>query len=626
MSFAKPNKIPRNIFQTWSTKNISNNLRNLTETWTDKNPNYAYFLYDDNESELFIQKYFDIRIYNTYRRLIPGAFKADLWRYCILYIYGGVYVDIDTICINCIDSFLNEDIEFMTPIDFNNGKDTGTHNLFNAFIASVAKHPILLDCIYRVVFNVENNIIPVSNLDFAGPGVLGRATNIFLHNANEDSSFIGKEGIIHNSNINLLHFQQGTEYVSNGSIILFQNKNGNPYIQNIYNEEIKNTNYIDWGKCLNPIRPLHEILDYKKLPTIVTMFYNIREKEADLSGSVYNHNISRYFDFAKEFILQIPYPLIIFTDDDNLIEIINKERKMFEKTYIYKKPFEETYYYSHLDKLNELQKNFNIINGHIEHETPMYIILNNNKFDFIESAINLNPFDSSHFIWMDFGINHVALNTEHIHDWIWKVPDKIKQLCINPYIENATNKQMFQYIYHHTAGGLFTGSVANLLKYCELFKNKTEQIYDEEWYQIDEAVMTIVQRENPDLFDLFYGDYQGIISNYLSPIHNLDLIFKGSQKCIDMNKTKKAFHILSYCSNYFEQNPNNDLLYLFIQQNIIVDYYHNDRLLLHIIIDLINLKQNSDNENDRIKIHALLENNKANISFYNNKNLILYND
>ena len=44
----KPIKIPRNIFQTWSTKNISADLKKITETWTIKNPNYAYFLYDDN--------------------------------------------------------------------------------------------------------------------------------------------------------------------------------------------------------------------------------------------------------------------------------------------------------------------------------------------------------------------------------------------------------------------------------------------------------------------------------------------------------------------------------------------------------------------------------------------------
>ena len=114
-----PVKISRNIFQTWSTKNISNEFKSLTETWTQFNPNYAYFLYDDDDCHAFIKKHFDDRVYNAYCRIIPGAFKADLWRYCILYIYGGVYCDIDTICMHSLDAFLNEDIEFMTAIDLN---------------------------------------------------------------------------------------------------------------------------------------------------------------------------------------------------------------------------------------------------------------------------------------------------------------------------------------------------------------------------------------------------------------------------------------------------------------------------------------------------------------------------
>jgi len=253
-------KIPRNIFQTWTTKQLSSEFKKLSQSWINNNPNYAYFLYDDMDCDNFIKKHFDNKIYDAYCRIIPGAFKADLWRCCVLYIHGGIYVDMDTVCISSIDFFLTEDIEFMTPVDLNNNPHIGTHNLFNAFIASVPKHPILLDCINRIVYNVENNIIPFSNLDFAGPGVLGRSMNTYL-NLEETSSFVKKEGI--NNNICLLHFDQRTEYVSNyfsntplEARVLFQNKNGNENIQQIYNEELKKTNHIDWGKCKNPIKPL----------------------------------------------------------------------------------------------------------------------------------------------------------------------------------------------------------------------------------------------------------------------------------------------------------------------------------------------------------------------------------
>lgn len=249
----KLTKIPRNIFQTWSTKNISDSFRELTQSWINNNKNYSYFLFDDKYCEDFIKKNFDENVFKAYCRIIPGAFKADLWRYCMLYIYGGVYADIDTICNGSIDDFLDENIEFMTPIDLNNCPYYGKYNLFNCFIASIPKHPILLDCINRIVHNVENNIVPFSNLDFSGPGILGKSTNLFL-GLDENTSFIGKEGNI--NKIKLLKFECGTEYVKDlyTDKVLFQNKNGNSLIQEIYNNEIKQTNIIDWGTCKNPIK------------------------------------------------------------------------------------------------------------------------------------------------------------------------------------------------------------------------------------------------------------------------------------------------------------------------------------------------------------------------------------
>jgi mannosyltransferase OCH1-like enzyme len=612
-------RVPRNIFQTWKTKNISNHFKYLIQTWKDNNPNYTYFLFDDDDCETFIKQNFEESVYKAYCRIIPGAFKADLWRYCILYIYGGIYVDIDTICLNSIDSFLDENIEFMTPIDLNNCRYYGTYNLFNCFIASIPRHPILMECIKRIVNNVENNNVPFSNLDFSGPGILGKSTNCFIGN-NENETFIGKEGI-HNKTLKFLKFEYGTEYVKDidNNNILFQNKNGNKLISDIYENEVKNIDYICWGTCKNPIK---QIDNTNNNNTIVTMFYKIREKENNTTNSKLNHSVNRYVELAKNFILKLPYNLIIFTDDQEIINLINEERQQYsDKTLIINKPFEDSYYYKHLDRLRELQKIYIILNGHIEHETPMYIILNNNKFDFIEEAIKLNPFKSSHFIWMDFAINHVALNCEKIHEWITRVPDKIKQLCINPYIENIDNKDMFKYIYHHIAGGLFTGSSANLLKYCQLFKEKTEEIYNENWYQIDEAVMTMVLRENPEMVELFYGDYKGIISNYITPIHDIDLILTAAQKYINYNKTKEAFSILCYCHNYFEKNINSPSIFDYIQKHIIVDYYNNNKILLDNVISLIKVLKSTNKD----KINKLIQLNETNINFYLNKKFILEN-
>ena len=356
-------------------------------------------------------------------------------------------------------------------------------------------------------------------------------------------------------------------------------------------------------------------------PTIVTMFYDIRKKEN--SNPQDNRQFNKYIELANNFILKLPYPLIIFVDDsdnDELIKFISSSRAKYVKnTHIYKIKFEETYYYKYLDTLHILQNKFTILNGDMNHETPLYIILNNNKFFFMECVIKLNIFNSSHFIWMDFGINHVALDCDNIHKWILTIPDNIKQLCINPYLESIDNKQMFQYIYHHTAGGLFSGSIDNILKYCELFKKQTEQIYDNEWYQIDEAVMTMVQRDNPDLFDLYYGDYNGIISNYFEPIHNIHLILTGIQKSITYNNRKLAFKMLMYCHAYFEKNMDSELIYDYIKFHIIIDYYNTTGILLPEVIFIINNKLLKQDH----RMIELIKINESNLNFYVNKQLII---
>ena len=60
------------------------------------------------------------------------------------------------------------------------------------------------------------------------------------------------------------------------------------------------------------------------LPTIITMFYNIRKIENIESESV--KNVNHYYNLASEFILLLPYPIIIFIDPDN-IELENLDNQ-----------------------------------------------------------------------------------------------------------------------------------------------------------------------------------------------------------------------------------------------------------------------------------------------------------
>ena len=90
--------IPKKIFQTHKSKKyILNNqqLLKATDTWR-KRENFTYYFYDDLNCDLFIKENFP-NVYEAYKKCPINVMKADIWRYCIIYKYGGIYADADTI-------------------------------------------------------------------------------------------------------------------------------------------------------------------------------------------------------------------------------------------------------------------------------------------------------------------------------------------------------------------------------------------------------------------------------------------------------------------------------------------------------------------------------------------------
>jgi len=91
--------IPKRIIQTWETKDISPEFQVIIDTWKNLNPGYEYYLFDKDERYAFIQKHFNSIVLEAYDLLNPGANKSDFFRYCYLYIEGGVATDLDTLCL-----------------------------------------------------------------------------------------------------------------------------------------------------------------------------------------------------------------------------------------------------------------------------------------------------------------------------------------------------------------------------------------------------------------------------------------------------------------------------------------------------------------------------------------------
>ena len=83
-------------------------LRNACNSWS-KNTDYNYKFYNDEQCDNFIYDFFP-EIKEVYDKSPLKVMKADLWRYCIIYKYGGIYADADADA----DTILLQNPSFLT--------------------------------------------------------------------------------------------------------------------------------------------------------------------------------------------------------------------------------------------------------------------------------------------------------------------------------------------------------------------------------------------------------------------------------------------------------------------------------------------------------------------------------
>lgn len=142
-------KIPKIIWQTMKTNKVPDFMNTYARTWMDLNPEYVYRFHDDDDVIEFITTSFPEYL-EEYSKLTYGASKADLWRYLIMYKYGGVYADMDCKCINPLRNWVSSDALFVTQLGTN--KD-----ICQWLIITVPGNPIFLRAAQKTLQNSKYN-------------------------------------------------------------------------------------------------------------------------------------------------------------------------------------------------------------------------------------------------------------------------------------------------------------------------------------------------------------------------------------------------------------------------------------------------------------------------------------
>jgi mannosyltransferase OCH1-like enzyme len=193
-------KIPKLIWQTTSLKYLNGQMIAAAKTIIDRNTDYKYSLYLDSDIEDFLATYFDENVLSAYRKLKPGAFKADLWRYCILYINGGIYVDYKMISKQSFSEFIKSSHELVLVFSPIECIRMGFTPMYSALIAAVPRHPYIKKCIDQTVENILSEISPYPDLlGITGPNMM---FNVLKKILKEEPNFFENTKILEHVNNN----------------------------------------------------------------------------------------------------------------------------------------------------------------------------------------------------------------------------------------------------------------------------------------------------------------------------------------------------------------------------------------------------------------------------------------
>lgn len=194
-----PQTIPKTIIQTYVNNKIPEPIYDNLLKILANNPEYDYRLITDQEAIEIIKKHFDQRMLNAFQQLFLGAAKGDFVRYIVLYLYGGIYLDLDASINTDLNTIISPNDEFIFFIN-------GDRNLEQFCFAIRPRHPLMKKVIEEMITRLEKK---ESNIFIAtGPTLFNDVIYNIMSNTN-----------IYDTNVKLTPHQRGECYCKHNQYI-----------------------------------------------------------------------------------------------------------------------------------------------------------------------------------------------------------------------------------------------------------------------------------------------------------------------------------------------------------------------------------------------------------------------
>jgi hypothetical protein len=230
------------------------------------------------------------------------------------------------------------------------------------------------------------------------------------------------------------------------------------------------------------------------------------------SNSRWDRKSDKYIELGKK-LLNINIPKIVFIDDTIIASIeYNKQNTVLI-------PFnrKDIYLYEHTKNIT----NFAVNTDFPEKDTLDYMLLICNKTEIMKKAVELNPFQTEQFVWIDFGINHIFRCDDN--EFERKIIDLTKKSYMNVRIGSILDPRtsifqgdIYSQVAWYFAGGVFGGNGNALKEFADMVKEECyETIFEKGTLMWKVNIWYLVYLKNPLFFDPYLCNHnESLITNY----------------------------------------------------------------------------------------------------------------
>jgi len=248
-------------------------------------------------------------------------------------------------------------------------------------------------------------------------------------------------------------------------------------------------------------RNFHRLFDTSI--TIVTMFYDIG-RQAWGSNSRDNEV---YFKNCEK-VLKQRYPLYLFTTEefkDRCVAIRQKTDPLLTYTRIVIVPYTDLHYYKDKERIRQIQADTNTHHQkEPEYTKPDYIVVIFNKLRFLRQVSIENPYGSTYFQWIDFGIHDNIVNPDCNQSVLETIVYKPNRLRLRGFLDiNRANDRVEFYRKKRetVSAGLVGGDATAIQRVYELFEQEVATLFTVGLINQEQYVYYCLLCQHPELFD-----------------------------------------------------------------------------------------------------------------------------